>query len=103
MASARDIAGKLVVVAVVAAAGLGAYNTFSDMTPIMKQARLSLACPSEAACQLSRYDRRPWEQRFEFYLGRQGKVVRCSPQYLLVGPYQCRVTDEQAAPPAIAR
>lgn len=103
MASARDIAGKILVVVVVAAAGIGAYNTFSDMTPIVKQARLSLSCASESACQLSRYDRRPWEQRLEFYIGRQGKVVRCSPQYFLVGPYHCHVTEEQAAPPVIVR
>jgi|LNFM01.1.fsa_nt_gb hypothetical protein len=103
MASARDIAGKLVVVVILGASGLGLYNIVSDMAPVLKLARIALACPSEQACQLSRYDRRPWEQRFEIFLNRRGKVVRCSPQYLLVGAYQCRVTDEQAAAPVLAR
>jgi hypothetical protein len=101
--TAKDVLAKVLVVLLVAAAGLSAYNVLSDVTPITKQARLALACPSEAACQLSRFERRPWEHRFEFFIAREGKVVRCSPQYLLVGPYQCRVTDERAAPPVIAR
>jgi hypothetical protein len=103
MKRAGEFFWRAILLLVVVAAALGAYNVFSDNTPVVKAARLALACPSENACQLSRYDRRPWEQRFEFYQGRQGKVVRCRPAYVLAGPYACKVTDEAAAPPQFAR
>lgn len=103
MASAKDIAGKVIAVIIVSAAAIGVYNIASDNTVVVKAARLALACPTEAECQLSRYDRRPWEQRFEIFTRGRGKVVRCSPQYALVGEWKCRVTDEVAQPPNIAR
>ncbi|MDP3277839.1 MAG: hypothetical protein Q8Q09_21830 [Deltaproteobacteria bacterium] len=85
------------------AGGLSAYNVMSDMTPIVKRARLVLACPSEAACALSRWDRRPWEQRLEFYLRGEGRVVVCRPIYVLAGEHTCSVTTETAAAPQFAR
>ncbi len=103
MASAKDVVGKIVMVVVLGAAGLSVYNVTADNTAVVKAARLAMACPSEAECQLSRYDRRPWEQRFELFSRGQGKVVRCAPEYLLLGAYKCRVTDERAAPPAVVR
>lgn len=103
MASAKDIAGKLVALAAVAAGGLAIYNVTSDPAPVLKSARLALACPSEAACQVSRYDRKPWEIRYEIFNGADGKVVRCSPAFLLVGEWKCRATDERAAPPVRVR
>lgn len=103
MASAKDVVGKVVMLIVLGAAGLSIYNVTTDNAPVLKAARLAMACPTEAECQLSRYDRRPWEQRFELFSRGQGKVVRCSPAYVLVGPYQCRVTDETAQPPVRVR
>lgn len=103
MATAKDIAGKLVALAAVAAGGLAIYNVTSDPAPVLKSARLALACPSEAACQVSRYDRKPWEIRYEIFNGADGKVVRCSPAFLLVGEWKCRATDERAAPPVRVR
>jgi hypothetical protein len=103
MATARDVLGKLAVVLVVGAAAAGAYNVMSDNAGVLKSARLAMACPSESACQLSRFDRRPWEQRFELFQGARGKVVRCRPAMILVGEWRCQVTDETPAPPVIAR
>lgn len=103
MASAKDIVGKVVAAIAVGAAIVGVYNIASDNTLVVKAARLAFACPTETECQLSRYDRRPWEQRFEIFNRGRGKVVRCSPQYLLVGEWKCRVTDEVAQPPNTAR
>lgn len=103
MASAKDVASKVVMVVALAAVGLSIYNVTADNAAVLKAARLAMACPSEAECQLSRYDRRPWEQRFELFSHGRGKVVRCSPAYVLVGAYQCRVTDETAQPPVHAR
>ncbi len=97
------IVQRVVLVLVLIAVGLGVYNVTVDMTPVIKSARLALACPSEAECRLSRWERRPWEQRLEFYLGSQGKVVLCRPQYWLVGTLQCAVSMETAAPPQVTR
>jgi hypothetical protein len=103
MASAKDIVAKVIAAMAVSAMIVGVYNTISDNTLVLKAARLVLACPTESECQLSRIDRRPWEQRFEIFYRGRGQVVRCSPRYLLVGEWKCRVTDEVAQPPHTTR
>lgn len=98
MKQAWTIVQRGLMLLAIGAIGLGVYNITSDLTPTIKSARLALACPTESDCQLSRWDRRPWEQKLEFYIAGHGKVVRCQPQYLLFGEMQCRVTGEVAEP-----
>lgn len=103
MKQVGTILQRVLLVLVLVAVGLGVYNVSSDLTPVFKAARLALRCESESACQISRYDRRPWEQRLEIFVSGRGKVVRCHPKFVLVGDLECTVTEEPVSAPQIIR
>jgi hypothetical protein len=84
----RSVANATLTVACIGLAALSVRNVYGDSSGVEALARERASCP-EAHCHLSRIERTPFGQSFEFR--RQGAIVmvRCSRSALLVGPFEC--------------
>ncbi|HEU4407430.1 MAG TPA: hypothetical protein VFS43_19345 [Polyangiaceae bacterium] len=88
MARFRSVANATLTAACLGLAALSVRNVYGDSSEVEALARAEASCP-EGHCQLSRIERTPFGQRFEFR--RQGALVmvRCARSALLVGPFEC--------------
>jgi hypothetical protein len=84
----RSVANGAVSVVCLGLAALSVRNVYGDSAEVEGLARQQGSCP-EGVCQLSRVERTPFSQTFEFR--RQGATVtmRCARSAVLLGPYDC--------------
>jgi len=87
--------GKALSAVVLVAAVCAFYNVFGDNSELFARAQ-TLACGTSPCVKLLRAERTPTRQWFTFqtHLGpSRSRDVRCTRSLLLVGAYECSVTD----------
>lgn len=88
MASFRSVANAALTVTCLGLAALSVRNVYGDSSEVETLARQQASCP-EGHCQLSRVERSPFGQSFEFRQQGALVMVRCARSGLLIGPYEC--------------
>ena len=88
MARFRSIANVTLTAACLGLAALSVRNVYGDSTEVEGLARQQASCP-EPQCQLTRVERTPFGQRYEFHQRGETVVVRCARSALLVGAHEC--------------
>jgi len=87
--------GKLLSGLVLVAALCAVYNVYGDNSELLTRAQ-TLACGASPCVKLLRAERTPTRQWFTFqtnFSPARTRDVRCSRALLLVGAYDCSVTD----------
>jgi hypothetical protein len=87
MSSARSYVKSFVVLACVVASIAGLYNVFSDNADVEAKAK-QIGCP-RPQCGLTRMERTPFAQTFEFQSTAGAIGVKCARSGIFFGEYSC--------------
>ncbi len=96
MSRAKNTVRPVLTVALLGLTVLGLVNVYGDNREVQAQAA-TIACGGhECSTQLTRLDRSPIAQTYDFVAAPEGAkrpsrtvTVRCQPQYLMVGRWIC--------------
>ena len=86
---------KLLSALLLVAASCALYNVYSDNSELLAHAQ-TLACGADSCVKLLRAERTPTQQSFTFQTNlspSRSRDVRCTRALLLVGAYECSITD----------
>ena len=72
---------------------LAFYNVFAENAEVEPLARAAATCPT-GTCQLTRLDRSPFAQTFEFQRRGETVTARCVRSAILLGPYGCKAVKK---------